>query len=256
VLEKSSIKDILLRFKKPFAFPNGIPKAEKRAKFEALCGCDHLKAKELIQKKYFNYQKLNDEQCLFGFVGRITKQKGILLILNIVEKFLDEYGGNAQFFIGGPISPTDPYGQECAKKMKYLREKFPWNFWADPFLFFRDGELLTLGCDFGMMPSAFEPGGIVQHEFFVANTPVVAFKTGGLKDTVFNYSRSTRRGNGFVFEDYDENGLYAAFENAYKLFQDKKHYKIARENAYDGAIDIADQGISWNKEFYRLFNRV
>jgi glycogen synthase len=73
---------------------------------------------------------------------------------------------------------------------------------------------------------------------------------------VFNYSRSTRRGNGFVFEDYDENGLYAAFENAYKLFQDKKHYKIARENAYDGAIDIADQGISWNKEFYRLFNRV
>ena len=41
--------------------------------------------------------------------------------------------------------------------------------------------------DFGLMPSAFEPGGIVQHEFFVGATPVVAFKTGGLKDSVIEF---------------------------------------------------------------------
>jgi len=78
ILETSSIKDILLRSKKPFAFPNGIPKAEKRAKFDKLCGSDHMKAKFYIQNKYFNYEKLNDDQVLFGFVGRITKQKGIM----------------------------------------------------------------------------------------------------------------------------------------------------------------------------------
>lgn len=48
----------------------------------------------------------------------------------------------------------------------------------------KDGPLVNLGCDFGLMPSEFEPGGIVQHEFFIAETPVIANKTGGLQDTV------------------------------------------------------------------------
>ena len=47
--------------------------------------------------------------------------------------------------------------------------------------------MLSLGCDFGLMPSLFEPSGIVQQEYFAAGTPVIAFKTGGLKDTVFEY---------------------------------------------------------------------
>lgn len=37
------------------------------------------------------------------------------------------------------------------------------------------------------MPSRFEPGGIVQHEFFVAGTPVLAHATGGLKDSISNF---------------------------------------------------------------------
>lgn len=52
------------------------------------------------------------------------------------------------------------------------------------------------------MPSKFEPGGIVQHEFFIANTPVIAHKTGGLKDTVIEWNPATRKGSGFVFEEH------------------------------------------------------
>ena len=51
------------------------------------------------------------------------------------------------------------------------------------------------------MPSLFEPGGIVQHEFFIAGTPVIAFKTGGLKDTVVEFRYDTKTGNGFTFEN-------------------------------------------------------
>jgi starch synthase len=49
------------------------------------------------------------------------------------------------------------------------------------------------------MPSRFEPGGIVQHEFFVGGTPVIAFKTGGLKDSVFEFLWDTEQGNGYTF---------------------------------------------------------
>jgi starch synthase len=81
----------------------------------------------------------------------------------------------------------DPYSAQCAHKMWHLRAKYPNSFWAAPEEFFMDGALVNRGSDFGLMPSLFEPGGIVQHEFFVGGTPVVAFKTGGLKDSVIEF---------------------------------------------------------------------
>jgi len=42
-----------------------------------------------------------------------------------------------------------------------LKNKFPSCFWAAPDEFFTDGSLVNRGADFALMPSAFEPGGIV-----------------------------------------------------------------------------------------------
>lgn len=91
------------------------------------------------------------------------------------------------FIIGGPADMRYPYGANCAQKMWYLKDKYPACFWAAPDEFFMDGALVNRGTDFGLMPSLFEPGGIVQHEFFVGSTPVVAYKTGGLKDSVIEF---------------------------------------------------------------------
>jgi starch synthase len=62
------------------------------------------------------------------------------------------------------------------------------------------------------MPSLFEPGGIVQQEFFVAGTPVIAFKTGGLKDTVKEFDPATKVGNGFTFEAYHRGDFMLAIQ--------------------------------------------
>ena len=97
-------------------------------------------------------------------------------------------------------SASDTYGAACAAKMRSLAARHPSCFWADPQAFFTDGDLVNLGCDFCMMPSMFEPGGIVQQEFFVAGTPVIAFKTGGLKDTVIDFDPEAGTGSGFTFD--------------------------------------------------------
>lgn len=47
--------------------------------------------------------------------------------------------------------------------MKYLTYKYPKCVWSNPDIFFTDGSLVNIGSDFAMMPSLFEPGGIVQH---------------------------------------------------------------------------------------------
>ena len=55
----------------PFAFPNGIPIAERIRKLDEKAP-DHITAKKALQIKYFNYTELDDNVPLFAFVGRIT----------------------------------------------------------------------------------------------------------------------------------------------------------------------------------------
>ena len=106
------------------------------------------------------------------------------------------------------------------------------------------------------MPSLFEPGGIVQHEFFIAGTPVIAFKTGGLKDTVFEFRYDNNTGNGFTFESYNSYELVQAITRSLGLYQNKEKYELCRKNAKNSAIDVADVSRAWCKEFYRLKNKI
>ena len=106
------------------------------------------------------------------------------------------------------------------------------------------------------MPSLFEPGGIVQHEFFIAGTPVIAFRTGGLKDTVFEFRWDNNSGNGLTFDYYNGRELVGAMKRAIDLFNNKEKYEACRKNAFNSAIDVADVSRAWCREFYRLKNKI
>ena len=67
--------------------------------------------------------------------------------------------------------------------------------------------------------SLFEPSGVVQQEYFAAGTPVLAFKTGGLKDTVFEFLPQNEEGNGFTFGPIDHGHFSSALDRALGLFQ-------------------------------------
>lgn len=93
---------------------------------------DHLKAKEAIQQKYFNFKTLDNSFCLFGFVGRITEQKGIHLILECAEELIRNSNGKIQIILGGNMNVKEEYAQRCAHKIYQLRNIYPNNFWGDP----------------------------------------------------------------------------------------------------------------------------
>ena len=189
-------------------------------------------------------------------MGRVTKQKGVELILDIAEEFIKETGGKVNILVGGPADPKEPYANKCANKMKYLSSTYPNSFWASPEEFFTDGPLINLGADFGLMPSEFEPGGIVQHEFFVAGTPVVAFKTGGLKDSVHEYMWDTGEGNGYTFETHRAGDLKFAMKRALGTFRDVGRYGKLRGNAARSTMDGAVVCRAWDQEFHRLRGKV
>jgi starch synthase len=111
--------------------------------------------------KYFNYGDLDDTVPLFSFVGRITTQKGVHLILDAAEHLINESQFKINILVGGQANMRDPYSKSCADKMNYLKHRYPHCFWAGPTEFFTDGAVVNRGSDFGLMPSLFEPGGIV-----------------------------------------------------------------------------------------------
>lgn len=160
LLHGSSLRHILKEKPDPFAHPNGIPIGDRIKRLDAAAP-DHLAAKRKIQMKYFNYQELDNSIPLFSFVGRITSQKGVHMILDVVEQFINKTQFKVQFLVGGPANMGDGYAGGCARKMWDLKNKYPHCFWAAPDEFFTDGSLVNRGSDFGLMPSAFEPGGIV-----------------------------------------------------------------------------------------------
>ena len=140
--------------------------------------------------------------------------------------------------------------------MRYLNHRYPDCFWSDPDLFFTDGPLVNFGSDFALMPSEFEPGGIVQHEFFCAHTPVIAFRTGGLKDSVFEFDPNTKKGNGFNFMSYDHEDFKRCLRRALAVYPNREAYLKLRENAFDSVIEEEDVAKGWNNEFYRIQNKI
>ncbi len=255
LVEGSPLAPLLRLHANPFAHPNGIPLETRIARLTATGMKTHWEAKAALQRKYFGSSEPNPNTVLLGFVGRITFQKGIHLILDIAEQLLRRHSGAVQILIGGAANQGEQYAQHCSWRMRELTKRFPNNFWADPDAFFVDGPLLNFGADFGLMPSAFEPGGIVQQEFLVAGTPVIAFKTGGLKDTIFEFFNGA--GNGFTFEAHTGGDLAYAVERALKLFwNDRPGYEVLRENSRKSVISCDMVAQAWLGEFYRMHGKI
>ena len=106
------------------------------------------------------------------------------------------------------------------------------------------------------MSSLFESGDIVQLEFFIEGTPVIEFKTGGLRDIVEEFRYDTNTGNGFTFESHNAYELIQAISRSLGLFHINEKYEICRKNAKNNAIGVAVVSGAWCKEFCSLKNRI
>ena len=102
------------------------------------------------------------------------------------------------------------------------------------------------------MPSLFEPCGIVQDEFFVAGTPVIAFSTGGLKETIYDWSSGKTNVNGFLFLQHSYRDFMNTIQRALGVFADKADYERLRESTSHTAIEVSAQARDFLSEFYRM----
>lgn len=143
---------------------------------------------------------------LFGVVSRLSTQKGLDLVLDVIPKLAELPG---QLIVQGLGDPA------IADRLRDLAKAFP-----DCLRFVEEfnaelAQRVYAGCDMFLMPSAFEPCGLGQMIAMRYGTVPVVRMTGGLADTVFEGD------NGFVFENSSSEELWAAMLRASEAFSDR-----------------------------------
>merc|ERR1719478_1623060 len=173
---------------------------------------------------------------MFVFMGRLDAQKGVDVMFESIDKALKS-GVKAQFVtMGSGIEDLEEVAAE-------LEDKYPGNFKA--VLSFKGAEKYKTyaAADFAMMPSRYEPCGLVQMEGMRFGTLPIVAPTGGLADTVADMK------TGLVMEhEVDQDGLEEVdvdmiaknIERAISVFKDSETYTTMQKTA----MSVADE-YSW-----------
>lgn len=180
---------------------------------------DNLSGKELC--KHALQKRAGLPVCsrpVFGMVCRLTEQKGLHLLLPILDKFLVH---QVQVVIVGTGDPS------LAERLTEVAERFPERF---AYLNTHDNalaHLLEAGSDFFLMPSLFEPCGLNQMYSLAYGTLPIVRAVGGLRDTVKDYDLHPSEATGFAFMEPECMSLLASLRRAL-LFYLQEHDELLR----------------------------
>jgi starch synthase len=183
---------------------------------------------ETVQDKYVNKEALRgwlwlrqEFKPLVAFVGRLDHQKGVQLIFQAVPYCLEK---GCQFVLLG----SSPHGHI---NDAFARLKRHFNDHPDCHLEIGYNEdlahLIYAGADLILVPSEYEPCGLTQIIGLKYGTVPVVRNTGGLADTVFDADyapKAYHERNGYVFNDYNWQGLESALRRAIGLWSHYPQY--------------------------------
>lgn len=144
---------------------------------------------------------------LLAYVGRLTSQKGWDLLLQALPPLLEERE-DVQFVTVG--TGDEKYRNELAA----LQSKYPGRVGLHLQADFRLPRKVFSGADVVLVPSIFEPGGIVALEAMRYGAVPLVRRTGGLNDSVADFDPVEKDGNGFSFTHKNPWALYGAIIEA------------------------------------------
>lgn len=147
------------------------------------------------------------------YVGRFDPvQKGVDVLLKASETFLAEE--EVRMIVVGVGD------KKLEQWSKTLEEKFPSKFKAINKLLKRE-EVRDLysSADFALIPSLFEPFGLVQLEAMSCECVPIGSRTGGIKDTVVSYEEDREKATGFLVEKGKPEALLQAMKQALEIYR-------------------------------------
>lgn len=176
--------------------------------------------------------EVRDDRPLMVMVTRLTRQKGMDLVMYALDRILS---GGVQVAVLGTGD------RDYEDGLRYFRDKYPGTMAAriefDPAL----SQRMYAAADMFLMPSKFEPCGLSQIIAMRYGTLPIVRETGGLKDTVQPYNEFTGEGTGFSFSNFNGDEMGDAVFRAARLFWDNR-------DAWNQLVTQAmSQDFSWTR---------
>ena len=201
-------------------------------------------AKRAINKSALQKElglKVDRNVFFMGIVSRLVDQKGIGLLLQIIDRFMAY--SNSQLVVLGTGD------RQIETQLWQVATRFPGRVSVQ--LLYNDslGRRIYGGCDVFLMPSKFEPCGISQMLAMRYGCIPIVRRTGGLVDTVSHHDPMNKAGTGYCFDRYEPLDLFTCMVRASEGFVYKDRWQELQQRAMS-------QNFSWVKsaiEYIKMY---
>ena len=218
---------------------------EKDALIPLNYGLDTLHQKNHNKLALLKENALSEDiqQPVFGVISRLTEQKGLDLVLEVMPELIEKgarlvvLGSGDKHLEAGYLALQERYPTQVSVRIGYFEDY---------------SHRIQAGIDALIIPSRFEPCGLTQLYALKYGTLPVVRQTGGLADTVFE---DGDRANGFVFKEANSNDLSAALLRCMTCFYDTQSWQAKQINAMQ--YDYSWEAVTgqWVDLYQSLLNR-
>jgi starch synthase len=188
---------------------------------------------------------VDPQRPLFAFLGRLWIQKGVDLLIETLPRLFTHRPDAQMIILGGG---DDRYRTALTE----LQKKYPHQLGLHLQPDFRLPRKIFAGSDIFIIPSYFEPGGIVALEALRYGTVPIVRRTGGLNDIIEDFNPVTGKGNGFSFNEKDPWALFASMIEALTVYKQSELWEKLVTNCLE--CDY-----SWNiaaKEYNNWYHHI
>lgn len=192
---------------------------------------------EMLQLEY------SDDRPLIGMVTRLTEQKGLDLLMTVIDELLS---ADVQLVILGKGDWRYENALNEAVKRYPNKLKVIINFSTDI------ANKIYGGSDMFIMPSKFEPCGLSQMISMRYGTIPIVRATGGLKDTVIPFNPLELSGNGFNFLTYNAYDMLDAIHRAIGTYRNKREWNAIIANAMNTDFSWKQSAVHYNDLYNSL----